>query len=250
MTTLAQVLTPNATTDNAIVIPGGPTLSYAALSDEIERVAGVLAAAGVEAGRPVSIVLSNNLEFMITFLAVTRAGAIAAPLNAAYTLGEFKFFMEDAEAQLAIVPPGDHAGRDSANQLNIPTMDASSTGAHVVIARDGSELTLTKDVAPPSEDDVALFLHTSGTTSRPKGVPLTHKNLLTSLGNIKDTYALTPDDVAMVVMPLFHVHGLIGVAGQHHGRLHDLPVLHIWNRKTDRFCHGRVVEQQGIHFER
>jgi acyl-CoA synthetase (AMP-forming)/AMP-acid ligase II len=212
VTTLAQVLTPNAATDNAIVIPGGPTLSYAALSNEIERVAGVLAAAGVEAGRPVSIVLANNLEFMITFLAVARAGAIAAPLNSAYTVDEFKFFMEDAEAQLAIVPPGDHAGRDSANQLNIPTMDASSTGAHVVIARNGSELTLTKDVAPPSEDDVALFLHTSGTTNRPKGVPLTHKNLLTSLGNIKDTYALTPDDVAMVVMPLFHVHGLIGVA--------------------------------------
>ena len=212
VTTLAQVLTPNAATDNAIVIPGGPTLSYAALSDEIERVAGVLAAAGVEAGRPVSIVLANNLEFMITFLAVARAGAIAAPLNSAYTVDEFKFFMEDAEAQLAIVPPGDHAGRDSANQLNIPTMDASSTGAHVVIARNGSELTLTKDVAAPSEDDVALFLHTSGTTNRPKGVPLTHKNLLTSLGNIKDTYALTPDDVAMVVMPLFHVHGLIGVA--------------------------------------
>ncbi|MBU81892.1 MAG: AMP-dependent synthetase [Chloroflexi bacterium] len=212
VTTLAQVLTPNAPIDNAIVIPGGPTVSYAALSNEIERVAGLLAAAGVEPGRPVSIVLANNLEFMVAFLAVTRAGAIAAPLNSAYTVDEFKFFMEDADAQLAIVPPGDHAGRDSANQLNIPTMDASSTGAHVVIARNGGEITLTKDVAPPSPDDVALFLHTSGTTNRPKGVPLTHKNLMTSLGNIKNTYALTPDDVAMVVMPLFHVHGLIGVA--------------------------------------
>ena len=212
MTTLAQVLAPNASTDNAIVIPEGPTLSYGALSDEIERVAGVLAAAGVKAGRPVSIVLGNNLEFLVSFLAVTRAGAIAAPLNSAYTVDEFKFFMEDADAQLAIVPPGDHAGREAAGQLGVPTLDGSSNGAHVVIARDGSELTLTKDVPPPSPEDVALFLHTSGTTSRPKGVPLTHKNLLTSLDNIKNTYALTPDDVAMVVMPLFHVHGLIGVA--------------------------------------
>jgi len=212
VTTLAQLLTPNASTDNAIVIPEGPTLSYAALSDEIERVAGALAAAGVEPGRSVSIVLANNLEFMVTFLAVTRAGAIAAPLNSAYTVDEFKFFMEDANAQLAIVPPGDHAGRESANQLAIPTMDASSVGGHVVIEKGGVELTLTKDVEPPSPDDVALFLHTSGTTSRPKGVPLTHKNLLTSLRNITETYALRPDDVAMVVMPLFHVHGLIGVA--------------------------------------
>jgi acyl-CoA synthetase (AMP-forming)/AMP-acid ligase II len=58
---------------------------------------------------------------------------------------------------------------------------------------------------------VGLFLHTSGTTSRPKGVPLTHKNLLTSIKNIENTYQLTPEDIAMVVMPLFHVHGLIGV---------------------------------------
>ncbi|HEV3122669.1 MAG TPA: acyl--CoA ligase, partial [Isosphaeraceae bacterium] len=63
---------------------------------------------------------------------------------------------------------------------------------------------------PPRGDDVALFLHTSGTTSRPKGVPLTHANLYTSLRNIADTYALSPDDVSLIVMPLFHVHGLLG----------------------------------------
>ena len=63
-----------------------------------------------------------------------------------------------------------------------------------------------------SEDDIALFLHTSGTTSRPKGVPLTHGNLMASLENIVNTYALNQDDLAMVVMPLFHVHGLIGVS--------------------------------------
>ena len=62
-------------------------------------------------------------------------------------------------------------------------------------------------VAP---DDPALFLHTSGTTSRPKGVPLTHANLMSSLANISNTYALTPDDTSLIVMPLFHVHGLLG----------------------------------------
>lgn len=213
MSTLANLLNPNSSSDNAIVIPDGPTLSYAELSDEIERVAGLLAASGVERGRAVSVVLTNSLEFMVTFLAVARAGAIAAPLNSAYTIDEFKFFMEDANSQLAILPPGDHAGRDAAAALNIATMDTNlSDSGRVQLFKGGSLLTDSVDVAAPAPEDVALFLHTSGTTSRPKGVPLTHGNLIASLKNISGTYNLSPEDVALVVMPLFHVHGLIGVA--------------------------------------
>ncbi len=212
VTTLAQVLNPDAPADDAVVVPDGPTLSYAGLGHQVERVAGLLAAAGDVRGRPISIVLGNNLEFLVTFLAVARAGAVAAPLNPAYTVDEFKFFMEDADAALAVLPPGGHAARDAAAQLRIATVDAAWDGLHVTLSRDGAALDRATDPAPPSPGDVALFLHTSGTTSRPKGVPLTHANLMASLGNIKATYALAPDDVAMVVMPLFHVHGLIGVA--------------------------------------
>ena len=75
-----------------------------------------------------------------------------------------------------------------------------------------SEESEKKDLNKPNEKNSCLFLHTSGTTSRPKGVPLKHKNLLKSLKNIVDTYELDNNDIAMVVMPLFHVHGLIGVA--------------------------------------
>lgn len=213
MSTLASILNPQSQSDQAIVIPDGPTVSYQQFSDEVERVAETLAAAGVERGKPVSIVLPNTLDFMVNFLAVTRAGAIAAPLNSAYTVDEFKFFMEDADSQLAILPPGEHAGRVAAATLNIPTMDSALTSSgKVELSRGGLVLGDRKDVAPPSPDDIALFLHTSGTTSRPKGVPLTHANLVASLKNISETYKLTPDDIAMVVMPLFHVHGLIGVS--------------------------------------
>ncbi|MFW6174581.1 MAG: acyl--CoA ligase [Chloroflexota bacterium] len=212
MSTLAEVLKPDNPRANAVIIPDGPTLSYKDLSDEIERVAGLLAGIGLQRGRPVSIVLGNNLEFIVTFLAVTRAGAIAAPLNPAYAADEFRFYMEDTESQLAILPPGEHAGRTAAEQLNIPTLDAHSAGPRVVLERGGAGLEKAVDAQPPKPEDVALFLHTSGTTSRPKGVPLTHANLMASLQNIKATYGLSPEDVAMVVMPLFHVHGLIGVA--------------------------------------
>ncbi len=197
----------------AVVVPqGGPKLTYGEFNLEVERVAGLLAASGVERGRAVSIVLPNGLDFMTLFMAVARVGAIAAPLNSAYTEDEFKFYMEDADSQLAIVPPGDHAGRDAAVALSIPVLDARLDGPALVLESSGSPLTESKDSEPPAASDVALFLHTSGTTSRPKGVPLTHENLVASLRNIAETYELTPNDVAMVVMPLFHVHGLIGVS--------------------------------------
>ena len=212
MTSLANILDDHPAAKTSTIIPGGPEITYGNLRDQVERVAETLATV-IAPRRAVSIVLPNGLEFLVTFLAVARAGAIAAPLNSAYTLDEFKFYMEDADAQLVILPNGDHAGRQAAAQLGIPTLDARlDFDAEVRVSRDGADLAERTDAPAPSPDDVALFLHTSGTTSRPKGVPLTHANLLASLGNIGDTYALTPDDIAMVVMPLFHVHGLIGVA--------------------------------------
>ncbi|MDA1188576.1 MAG: acyl--CoA ligase [Chloroflexi bacterium] len=210
---LTSILQSGAPKANAIVIPDGPKLSYASLHDEVERTAELLSGGGVERGSVVSIVLGNNLEFMVTFLAVTRAGGVAAPLNPAYTADEFRFYMEDAEATLAVLPPGPHEARKAAESLGVAIIEATSDANGVThLSRAGTELSSRKEADSPTADDVALFLHTSGTTSRPKGVPLTHGNLLASLKNIRETYALTPDDVAMVVMPLFHVHGLIGVA--------------------------------------
>ena len=169
MTTLADILRDHPSDDTAIVIPGGPTVGFGYLRDEVERVAELLAAAGLERGRAVSIVLTNGLEFIITFLSVTRAGAIAAPLNPAYTVDEFLFFMEDAGAQLAILPEGDHPGRTAAGQLGIPVLDAAlNAGPEVVLSREGAPLTTRTDVSGPVAGDVALFLHTSGTTSRPR----------------------------------------------------------------------------------
>ena len=212
MTTLATLLEAGDSGSDAVVIPGGPTLTYAALAEEVERVSEELTARGLVPGRPVSIVLTNSLEFVTVFMAVARAGAVAAPLNSAYTEDEFKFFMGDAASQFAIVAPDSDAARDAAESLEIPVFTAQSNDAgetHVFYG--GTRLQKREPASLPAPGDVGLFLHTSGTTSTPKGVPLTHENLVISLKNIRDTYQLTPDDVAMVVMPLFHVHGLIGV---------------------------------------
>ncbi len=197
----------------SVIIPGGPNINYQDFRDEVEKIAGLLAGYGVNKGSAVSIVLENSLDFMVDFLAVTRAGAIAAPLNPAYTVDEFKFFMEDADAKLVIVSAGATAAIEAANSLSIPFLISSvNSDGKVALSHEDNNLSKSIDPENPSPDDIALFLHTSGTTSRPKGVPLTHSNLMTSLNNIVKTYALTENDTALVVMPLFHVHGLIGVA--------------------------------------
>ncbi len=213
MTTLASALQAARPEAAAVVVPDGPTVTYRALTDEVEQTAERLAAAGLVRGRTVSIVLPNSLEFVVTFLAVARAGAIAAPLNPAYTADEFDFFIDDANSSLAIISEDADTARAAAEKQGVPVMTARTTDDGATeLASSGTPLANCKDVAPPDPEDVALFLHTSGTTSRPKGVPLTHANLVASLANIRGTYELTPDDVAIVVMPLFHVHGLLGVA--------------------------------------
>ena len=213
MVTLANLLDDHPSNKDSIIIPGAEAITYGGFSDEVERIAGLLAGNGLERGKAVSIVLGNGLEFMVTFLAVARAGAIAAPLNSAYTVDEFKFFMEDADAQLVIVSEDSDAAIQAAGDLGIPVATISGNRiGQLTLSKNGTVLSQNIDVAPPTPEDIALFLHTSGTTSRPKGVPLTHGNLMASLSNIVGTYDLNGDDIALVVMPLFHVHGLIGVS--------------------------------------
>ncbi len=211
---LTQLWSADFSRQTAVIIPdGGPSVTYARLGEQIATLAECLRRGGIRAGDAVSIVLPNGLEFLSTFLAVTRIRAIAAPLNPAYKVEEFRFYMEDAGARAVLVPAGDHPAREAAVQLQIPLWEVrlDHSGKVTLDRLSGSAATVA-DNGTPRAEDVALFLHTSGTTSRPKGVPLTHSNLLASLGNIVATYQLTPADTSLIVMPLFHVHGLLGAA--------------------------------------
>lgn len=211
--TLVGLLSDEFAGRKAVIVPqGGPVVTHGQLKEQVFRLAEALTRGGVESQSTVSIVLPNGLEFLAAFLATTCAGAIAAPLNSAYKAEEFKFYMEDAESRAVIVPPGAHPAREAAAQLNLPVWEARLEGRGVQLTRVGNGSTASSQARTggPRGDDVALFLHTSGTTSRPKGVPLTHANLMTSIRNIAATYALTPEDTSLIVMPLFHVHGLIG----------------------------------------
>lgn len=196
----------------AIILPeDGCSITYRALVDQIENTASQLQQAGLEPGQAVAIVLPNGLEYLVAFLAVTRARLVAAPLNPAYKPGEFDFYLEDSGAKAVITGIDPHPVCDVAGDLGLPIWRASrASNGQVLIQGEAFPAGQSGSAELPRPGDVALFLHTSGTTSRPKGVPLTHLNLMTSIGNIAAHYQLSPTDTGLVVMPLFHVHGLIG----------------------------------------
>jgi acyl-CoA synthetase (AMP-forming)/AMP-acid ligase II len=204
--TLLDLLQSAPGSQTAIVLPDeGIAVTYDSLRKQVEGVANTLASAGIKHGDRVAMALPNGLEAIVCFLAASVAGT-AAPLNPNYREDEFRFYLDDTNAKLLILPPdgADEARRAAGSTVPILTAAHDNSGA-VRLSPSSSGATAT----PPTGDDIALVLHTSGSTGRPKRVPLKHVNLAVSVGNIVETYQLKPDDVALCVMPLFHVHGLV-----------------------------------------
>ena len=193
----------------AIISPAGPVLTYGNLKHQVDSLAEQLHSFGIGRGDRVAIILPNGVEHIVSFLAVTKAGATAAPLNPAYTTEEFRFCMEDTNAKALITSTAE----SEAIKVDIPesmiAISVSSDHAGKTSFASSNPDPELRPIEPTETDDVALVLHTSGTTSRPKRVPLTHRNLVVSAQNIVDTYELTEDDVSLCVMPLFHIHGLV-----------------------------------------
>ena len=193
----------------AIISPDGPVLTYRDLKHQVGLLSKQLHSFGIGRGDRVAIVLPNGVEHIVSFLAVTAAGATAAPLNPAFTKEELRFCLEDANAKAFITSPAENEAVKAALQDSIISIAVGTDSDGQVCFTSSNNEIEPRPVEPSDADDVALVLHTSGTTSRPKRVPLTHQNLLVSAQNIVETYALTADDVSLCVMPLFHIHGLV-----------------------------------------
>ncbi|KAI0474406.1 AMP-binding enzyme [Xylaria cf. heliscus] len=210
-----------ASSSVAIIIPSKPsplTVTYQDLLAECSSFQRKLAAIGITRGSPVSIAVINSYEFIVSFLATSWQRATAAPLNPAYKQDEFEFYIDDIKSALVLVPRGAYAANapsvKAAKRFNATIAECYWDAAKKEVALDVKDLGQLKGaeksaVLEPQPDDVALVLHTSGTTSRPKVVPLTHRNLTRTMKNIQNTYQLTAKDRTMLVMPLFHVHGLL-----------------------------------------
>jgi acyl-CoA synthetase (AMP-forming)/AMP-acid ligase II/acetyltransferase-like isoleucine patch superfamily enzyme/acyl carrier protein len=197
----------------AITAPGRSSLTFSGLLNQIEDTVRALRSSGVNRNDRVGIVLPNGPEMAVAFVAVA-AGATCAPLNPSYRENEFEFYLSDLNARAVIIDSSSHSpARAVARKLGMMVIELkASTQAeagifelireHTAVCHGGNDYSL--------QDEVALVLHTSGTTSRPKIVPLTHTNICTSAHNISLTLKLSANDRCLNVMPLFHIHGLIG----------------------------------------
>jgi acyl-CoA synthetase (AMP-forming)/AMP-acid ligase II len=199
--------------DDAVAIAAheAPLLTYAGLRALIERTCATLNDLGIGLGDRVAIVLPNGPEMATAFLSVASA-ATSAPLNPAYKQEEFEFYLEDLKAKALIVEAGsDSSALRAAEKLGVAvlTLIPERQVAAGAFELSGSPLGAAIRPGPAKPDDVALILHTSGTTSRPKIVPLHHANIWTSARNIAASLELSENDRALNVMPLFHIHGLI-----------------------------------------
>ncbi len=184
-------------------------LTYGELAGIVDELAAELASLGVERGDRVALALPPGPEFVELLLAIGALGAAAAPLNPSYTEPEFSFYLDDLRPRALLLSRGELAAARRAAQGDVTIVDVSfAPGGPPELSTEG---TTTAGAArqDPAADDVALLLHTSGTTSRPKQVPLRHRNLMASARAIAGHYELSTVDVSYCAMPLFHVHGLV-----------------------------------------
>lgn len=196
----------------ALLAPGRFPLSYRKLRAQIDLTIHQINGFGLGRGDRIALVLPNGPEMAVAFLAIA-AGATAAPLNPAYRAHEFEFYLTDLGARALMVAAGsDSPARAVAQTLGIPVLELrphlDREAGLFTVAGDVSGDPLNPGFAQPH--DVALVLHTSGTTARPKLVPLTQTNLCASAGHIQRTLCLQSEDRCLNVMPLFHIHGLVG----------------------------------------
>ncbi len=187
-------------------------LTYDELRALRDKTAASLADNGIGRGGRVAIVLPNGPEMAAAFIALAGC-ATTAPLNPAYRSEEFRFYLSDLRADALVIERDmESPARAVAAELSLPVIELSrdAAGPAGAFALSGDTGAAAPDTTAPGPDDIALILHTSGTTSRPKIVPLTQRNICTSAQNIAETLQLIPTDRCLNVMPLFHIHGLIG----------------------------------------
>ena len=205
MDTVAALLDAGPGTSPGLGSVDGAALDRAALAAVVHRLAGRLRAAGIGAGDRIAIVAPNGPEMALAFLAATVTGC-AAPLNPGYREEEFRFYLDDLGAKALVTRPGDAAAAHAAAGPGVVRI--ALTGEFPSLDFEVPAADLPRADAP-GPDDVALVLHTSGTTARPKIVPLRQRNLVRSAANIASSLALGEGDRALNVMPLFHIHGLM-----------------------------------------
>jgi acyl-CoA synthetase (AMP-forming)/AMP-acid ligase II len=194
-------------------------ISYSQLDALVRSAMAQLSRLGLRPGDTVALISDNCVEFVVGLLAVVSSGARVAPLNPELTLSELGTRLSELSAQAALTP------KHLANKLQfissiepgaarlVISIESSGGSYEVRIADKNGQIPISGAAAETSAaiegEDVALLVFTAGTTSAPKVVPLTHRNIIASVLSISSGYDLSPQDATLIVMPLFHGHGLV-----------------------------------------
>ncbi|MEO0342469.1 MAG: acyl--CoA ligase [Pseudomonadota bacterium] len=206
---IVELIADHPEDNKAFGAPGRDWLDYGGLKAVATSTKATLNGCGVGRGDRVAIVLPNGPDMASAFFAVAQC-ATTAPLNPNYKVDEFEFYLEDLGAKAIILEAGYEGPALVAAQkhdLTIVRLSPKSAAGDFDLTVEAG--TGESDTDVPDHDDVALILHTSGTTSRPKIVPLSQANVAASAQHIARGLALEPTDRCLNVMPLFHIHGLV-----------------------------------------
>ncbi len=187
-------------------------ITYRDLDEQSDRVAHGLLRLGVQKGDRVCMLMDNSPEFYYTYFGINKIGAIAGPVNCWWQTGEIQYLLNDSGAVALVC---DHNYRGYIDKI----IDGTPALKHVIEreATDDRFLPFEKMLTEPSElpatdigfDDVSTIVYTSGTTGNPKGVLLTHRNILTNSWQASLLANIDEKDVIMCFLPLFHVNGLV-----------------------------------------
>lgn len=196
----------------------GRVFTYKTFDEEVNRAVDLLLSLGVQKGDRISLFLTNSVEYLIAYFACFKLGAWAGPVNALLKPQEIEFIVSNSASSIIITQESLYP-KVGEVRANIPSL------RHVVLAgslswsvageqkpseeSDGQNQSSTVNQAPLTTDDEAVIIYTSGTTGKPKGVLLTHGNVLTNAREIAEWLELTIDDRSLMIMPLFHVNALM-----------------------------------------
>src|SRR2546426_5350817 len=192
----------------------GRALTYRQFDEEVNRAAYTLDSVGVSKGDRVSLLLTNRPEYLIFYFACFKLGAWAGPINALLKAQEIEFIVANSEASVVVTQPDllPHLDQARNNDASLRRVIVIEGGSEFRVLGSGLKPLTPEPGTPDTElrpGDEAVIIYTSGTTGKPKGVLLTHGNLLSNAQQIAEWLRLTEDDRALIIMPLFHVNALM-----------------------------------------
>lgn len=193
---------------NFLHLPDGETITHAHFLELAAQYAGLLSQLGLQPGDRAAVQIHKSPQALAVYAACAQAGIVFLPLNTGYTADEVQYFVENSGARILLCDQSNKAALSPIAQACgaiLETLNANGTGS---FAEKAAEQPVSFETASRSDDDLAAFLYTSGTTGRSKGAMLTQRNLLSNAQALVSEWQFTANDILLHALPIFHTHGL------------------------------------------